>query len=119
MSANEYRVPVTAEDRLRAGLAIHMVAARTGVQPEQMTARGRADTGVSRARWLAMYLAHISFGWPLERVAHVFGLNRSTASTACRWVEEARDAQPVDQLLTQLETCLHSVVEAPRQELPR
>ena len=117
MIAQDYRVPVTAEDRLRAGLAIHMVAARTGVRPDRMTTRGRVDPSASRARWLAMYLAHISFGWPLERVAHVFGLNRSTASSACRWAEDAREGRAVDQLLSQLEACLQSVIEAPRFEL--
>lgn len=113
----QYRVPVAEEDRLRAGLAVHMIAARTGVRPEQMTADGRTDPSASRARWLAMYLTYVSFGWPLERVAHVFGLNRSTAASACRWAEDARDRPAVDQLLSQLESSLLSLVEAPRLEL--
>mgnify|MGYP006181432021 CR=1 FL=1 len=38
-----------------------------------------------RARWLAMYLSYVTFGWPMDRVAHAFGLNRATAAAACRW----------------------------------
>ena len=60
-----------------------------------MLRRERVRPRACRARWSAMYLAHVSFGWPLERVGHAFGLNRATASTACRWAEDARD-EPID-----------------------
>lgn len=112
-----YRVPVTAEDRLKAGVAAHLVAVRTGAPADGMTAGGRLDPLASRARWLAMYLAHIAFGWPLERVGHAFSLNRATAGAACRWAEDARDQAAVDDLLSQLEACLAELYGAPRCEL--
>jgi len=112
-----YTVPVTAEDRLKAGVAAHLVAARTGTRADGMTAGGRLDPKASRARWLAMYLSHVSFGWSLERVGHVFGLNRATAGAACRWAEDARDEGGVDDLLSHLETCLTDLFRAPRCEL--
>ena len=56
-----------------------------------------------RARWSAMYLAHVSYGWPLERVGHAFGLNRATASTACRWAEDARDDDRYDAVMDGLD----------------
>ena len=64
-----------------------------------------------------MYLAHVSFGWPLERVAHAFGLNRATAGTACRWAEDERDAPALDALLDRLERGVREVLDAPRHEL--
>jgi len=113
----DYRVPVSDEDRLKAGLAIHLVAARTGARPERMISGRRLDPRSSKARWLAMYLSHIAFGWTLERVGHVFGLNRATAGAACRWVEDERDGDAVDDLLNQLEACIQSLYQAPPCEL--
>lgn len=37
----DYIVPVSEEDRIKAGLAIHLVAARTGARPSQMIGKGR------------------------------------------------------------------------------
>jgi len=50
----DYRAPVGEEDRTKAGLAVHLVAARTGALPDRMAARGRLDPLSSRARWLAV-----------------------------------------------------------------
>jgi chromosomal replication initiation ATPase DnaA len=115
----DYRTPVGEEDRTKAGLAMHLVAARTGALPRLMSAGGRLDPPTSRARWLAMYLAHIAFGWTLERVGHAFGLNRATVGAACRWAEEERDVRTVDELLIQLEACVDGLYRIPRCELPQ
>jgi chromosomal replication initiation ATPase DnaA len=104
-------------DRIRAGLALQMVAATTGVPAERMRSGARLGGPACRARWLAMYLAYVAFGWPLERVAYAFGLNRATAAAACRWVEESRDRPALDALLDRLERCVRDVLEAPRCEL--
>lgn len=112
-----YRAPVREEDRIRTGLALHLVAASTGATVEEMTARGsRLRPLACRARWLALYLAHVGFGWPLERVADAFGLNRATASAACRWVEDERDRPGLDGMLDRLERCMNDLLEAPREE---
>ncbi|UQV19298.1 chromosomal replication initiator DnaA [Brevundimonas albigilva] len=110
-------MPVSAEDRVRAGVAMHLVAARTGARPDRMIGGGRLDPRTSKARWLAMYLSHVAFGWTLERVGHVFGLNRATAGAACRWAEDARDSLAIDDLLNELETCIQALYQAPRCEL--
>ena len=65
-----------------------------------------------------MYLAQVSYGWPLERVGHAFGLNRATAAAACRWAEDGRDHPSVDALLERLELCVSHLLEAPTCELP-
>jgi chromosomal replication initiation ATPase DnaA len=112
-----YVVPVMEADRIRAGLALQLVAASTGIAAETMTGRERLSPIACRARWLAMYLSHITFGWPLERVAHAFGVNRATAGTACRWVEDERDRPVLDALLDRLEDCVRLIVEAGRLDL--
>lgn len=113
-----YRAPASGGDRLRAGLALQMVAAATGVPVEQMNGRVRRSGQACRARWLAMYLAHVAFGWPIERVGYAFGMNRATAAQACRWAEDERDRPWLDDLLNRLERSLRDLLDAPRCELP-
>ena len=114
---NGYRVPVAEDDRIRTGLATQLIALSVGVPVDAITARERLGLKACRARWLAMYLAHVGFGWPLERVGHAFGLNRATAGVACRWAEDARDDAAIDALLDRLEVILRDLGEAPRLEL--
>ena len=113
-----YRVPVRQEDRIKAGLALQLVAASTGVPKERLETRRRLGGKACRARWLAMYLAYVTFGWPMDRVGHAFGLNRATAAAACRWAEDGRDRTTFDDLLDRLERCARDVLEAPPCELP-
>ena len=112
-----YRVTVEEGDRIRAGLAMQLVALPTGVAAETMMSPERLALRPTRARWLAMYLAHIAFGWPLERVGHAFGVNRNTVSNGCRWAEDARDNPQIDALLDQMETMVRELCETPRPDL--
>jgi chromosomal replication initiation ATPase DnaA len=112
-----YQVPVRQEDRIKAGLALQLVAASTGVPKERLETRQRLEGKACRARWLAMYLAYVTFSWPMDRVGHAFGLNRSTAAAACRWAEDSRDRAALDDLLDRLERCVKDVLEAPACEL--
>lgn len=109
-----YRAPVGDEDRIRADLALNLVAASTGVTAHRMRMQGRLVGPEGRARRLAVYLAYVTFGWPMERVGDVFGLNRTTAANACRWVEDARDAPALDALLDRLEACAKQVLDIAR-----
>ena len=112
-----YRVQVTEGDRIKAGLVLQMVAASTGVSVESMTARARLSGAACKARWLAMYLAHVTYSWTLDHVGHAFGMNRTTAAAACRWAEDERDQPKLDDLMDRLERSLRDVLEAPRCEL--
>lgn len=115
---SEYRVPVREMDRIRADLALALVAATTGVSMRRMAETGRLKGPESRARRLALYVAHITYGWSLDRVGHVFGLNRATTATACRWTEDERDRRAVDDLLEALERTARAVTDLPTLELP-
>lgn len=111
-----YRVAVRGADRARAGLALHLAAAVTGEAPEAV-ARGRRGTPACKARWLALYLAHVGHGWTLDRVAHAFGVTRGTATAACRWAEDARDAGRFDDAVDRLEVLMRAAFDGPELEM--
>lgn len=104
-----YRAPVSDEDRGRAAVALHAVALALSVAPGPLRQVARADLRLRRVRWMAMYLAHVGYGWSMERVGHVFGPTRTSVATACRWVEDARDDPGLDTLLERLEQALRQI----------
>ena len=80
-------------------------------------ARTAGAEGLPGALAVDVSLAHVGYGWPLERVGHAFGVNRATAGVGCRWAEDARDDPAIDGLLDRLEATIRDVCEAPRLEL--
>lgn len=98
-----YRVPVTEHDRIRAELAAQLVAASAGVAAARILSPGR-DPRERRARWMAIYLCYVSLGWSIERTAHAFGVNRTSAANACRWAEDERDRPAFDAALERVES---------------
>ncbi|CAL1691077.1 hypothetical protein MMB232_01212 [Brevundimonas subvibrioides] len=111
-----YRVVVSEQDRKRADLVIQIVALRFGVPVAAITHEARPAPKALRARRVAMYLAYVSFGWAQERVGHVFAVNRQTASTACRRIEDARDNAELNALLDELEGAIHAIVGEPEPD---
>ena len=117
MEETAYRVPVAEGDRTRTGLAIQMIALTFDLPLTAMTG-DRLGLKARRARRLAIYLAHVGYGWTLERVSHAFGVNRTTVSVACRWAEDARDDIAIDAALDRMEQTLRLICETPRIGLP-
>ena len=117
MEETAYRVPVAEADRTRTGLAIQLISLTFDL-PMTAMAGDRLGVKACRARWLAIYLAHVGYGWTLERVSHAFGVNRTTASAACRWSEDARDDMAIDAALDRMEQTLRLICETPRVSLP-
>jgi len=113
-----YRVQVSGEDRRRADLVIQVVAVRLGLSPSAITREKRLPPPALRARRVSMYLAYVALGWQLERVGHAFGVNRQTAATAARRIEDARDEPHLDALLDQMEEAIRAVCDAPPADLP-
>lgn len=112
-----YRVPVAEGDRTRTGLAMQLIALTFDLPIAAMTG-DRLGIKACRARWMAIYLAHVGYGWTLERVSHAFGVNRTTASAACRWSEDARDDAAIDAALERMEQTLRVICETPQLGLP-
>lgn len=95
-------------DIARAHLAAAAAAYAFGAPLEALGSAGRGERRVSYVRQVAMYLAHVSFGMNLSRVALVFDRDRSTAAHACHKIEDARDDAVLDARLDALEECLRA-----------
>ncbi|MBO9544902.1 helix-turn-helix domain-containing protein [Caulobacter sp.] len=98
--------PDPRRDRLTVGFVTHLVSLATGVPAAEISTPKRASHAAVRARQLAIYLTHITFHWPLARVAFAFGRDRTTCGHACRKIEDLREDAAFDRRLAELEACL-------------
>lgn len=89
-----------------ARLAEAAAANAYNVSLEEMRARTRRKARVALARQTAMYLSHVALGVSLTRTGAYFGRDRTTASHACRVIEEKRDDPDFDLRLSRLEESL-------------
>ena len=85
---------------------INLVAREKRVPPRLLTHPSRCRRFTAQTRQLAMYLAHVVYGCPLQDIADIFGRNRSTVSHACALVEDRRDDPVFDAEVVQFETLL-------------
>ena len=102
----EAREAEAAHDRAKAAFVTHLVAMATGVPPQAMLTGLRARGKVSEARAMAMYLLHVGFALPQNRVAAAFRRDRTTISHACQKVEDMRERAELDHALSLLEACV-------------
>jgi len=98
--------PTPRRDRLTVAFVTHLVAMATDVSPGDIAAVKRSTYAAVRARQIAIYLTHVTFNWPLARVAFAFGRDRTTCGYACHKVEDLREDVTFDAHLAALEGCL-------------
>jgi len=92
--------------RILARMAKEVVCEAYGLPHAALLAPDRGGTGSSRARQMAMYLAHVVAQLTLCEVADLFGRNRSTVSHACIAIEDSRDSPIFDMQLDYMEARL-------------
>ena len=93
----------------KAQLAQIVVAQATNISVQQICAPTRSKPFIAQARQIAMYLTHVALGVSLTKTADAFGRDRTTASYACKVVEELRDDPHFDFQLSQLEEGLAKI----------
>lgn len=96
-------------DRNHAYLAASLAGFALNIKAETIMARPRGTLMVTRARQVAMYLAHTGFGMSLARVAAAFDRDRSTVAHSCQVIEERRDDRAFDDWIEQLSTGLETI----------
>jgi chromosomal replication initiation ATPase DnaA len=95
------------------GLAAQLSATHFELSQAELVAAPRGSRRLSRARHVAMYLAHVTLGVPLVLVASRFGRDRSTAAYACRLVEDLRERPAFDAALASLEIAAKAITDEP------
>ena len=103
--------PEFRRDRLKAAFITSLVSLATDLPAREIAGAKRSSQAATRARHLAIYLAHVTLSWPLSRVAQAFGRDRTTAGHAVRSVEDLRDDAQMDARLTELEVCIQQAPE--------
>jgi len=102
-----------AQDRARRVLE-GAIEAAFQVSAEQLRNPQRGAAPVAFARQCAFYLAHVVLGLSLTDAGCLFGRDRTTASHACRVVEDRRDDPDLDAKLDLIERELVARGLAPR-----
>ncbi|WP_205648493.1 helix-turn-helix domain-containing protein [Acuticoccus kandeliae] len=82
------------------------VAAALDLPVDELAAKTRRTAPVAFARQIAMYCAHVTFGWSLTEAGEIFDRDRTTASHACRVVEDRRDDERIDAIIQIVEDVL-------------
>jgi hypothetical protein len=80
-----------------------VVSAAFGVPVKDLRLPRRGRAKVALARQVAMYLSHVVLGMTLCDAGRLYSRDRTTAAHACRLVEDLRDEQRFDTLLSLLE----------------
>jgi len=90
----------------------HTVAHAFEITTYELRAPTRCRAQVALARQVAMYLAHVAYGFTLTDVGRLFKRDRTTAAHACRLIEDKRDDTAFDVSLDCLETALRAWAQA-------
>lgn len=90
------------------------VAIAFGLDVRAIVSTGRGSPPAAFARQVAMYLAHVGFALSFERIGRQFGRDRTTVSHACRVIEDRRDDDAFDRLMSGLEASCRAVIVGDR-----
>ena len=82
---------------------LDLVSAERGVSIEALLRPNRGPAEVALARQLAVYLCYVTLSMPMETIGRALGRDRSTVSHACGKIEDLRDDDGFDQMVTRLE----------------
>ena len=79
---------------------IDVAAALFNVSGRDIRAPGRTALRVARVRQIAMYVAHVTLQLSMTDIGRAFGRDRTTVQHACHIVEDLRDDDEFDRLVT-------------------
>lgn len=82
---------------------IDLSAALFNVSGRELRRPGRTAADISRVRQVAMYVTHVLLGLSMGDVGRGFGRDRTTVLHACHLIEDLRDDEEFDRLVTMTE----------------
>jgi chromosomal replication initiation ATPase DnaA len=88
------------------------------VPVEDLQSRTRRNASAALARQVAMYVCHVSLGLSFSDVGALFGRDRTTASHACKVIEERRDDRGFDEFMKRVEEAVNALGATPPPRVP-
>lgn len=82
---------------------IDITAALFNVSGRELRKSGRSSMGISRVRQVAMYVAHVVLRLNMADIGKAFGRDRTTVLYACHLIEDLRDDEEFDRIITMTE----------------
>ncbi|MCT8971248.1 helix-turn-helix domain-containing protein [Microbaculum marinisediminis] len=82
---------------------VSVVARNFRVREAVIDAAGRTAAREALARHVAMYLAHVLFGWTYAEIGRTFRRHRTCVTYACARIEDRRDDVRFDARVSRLE----------------
>lgn len=100
--------PYAPKERRERALAIceavtDLAAALFNVPGPELRSAGRSSAEISRVRQIAMYVAHTQLGLSMGEVGRGFGRDRTTVLHACHLIEDLRDVEEFDRIVSMTE----------------
>ena len=97
--------------RLSALVIVDELVARTYRIPRSALYAGtRCRKSIAFARQVSMYLGHVCLSFPLKDIARHYQRDRTTVAYACRVVEDRREEEETELLLSSLESALQTMM---------
>jgi chromosomal replication initiation ATPase DnaA len=115
-SGRQHAAGREADDEACCRIAAQLVASHYDMALVEVVGRARRSHRATRARHMAMYLAHVVCGLSLAAVGAGFNRDRTTASYACHKIEDARDDPAIDAALADLEISAGVLLELQSEE---
>ena len=91
---------------------IDICAALFSVSGRDLRQTGRSVSEISRVRQIAMYVAHTQLGLTMREVGRGFGRDRTTVLYACHLIEDLRDDEDFDRILSTTERITRAAFRA-------
>ena len=104
------------EPNLLCAITARLAANHYEVTLNDVDAPTRRSRRATRARHVAMYLAHVVFGLNHAAIGIAFGRGRRSVAYACGLVEDARDDPAFDAALARLEISAPILLDLEREE---
>src|SRR5690606_11233095 len=82
---------------------IEIAGAIYNIPTRELRRPGRSGISVSRARQIAMYVTHLGLGLSMSDVGRGFQRDRTTVLHACHLIEDLREDDDFDRLVTMME----------------
>lgn len=82
---------------------LDIAAALFDVSGRDLRGPGRSTLEVSRVRQIAMYVSHVILGLSMTDIGNGFGRDRTTVMHACHVVEDMRDDDEFDVIVSSFE----------------